>query len=79
VELHERSWGMNSNTGRPKLDAILKRRGRFLARRPGKEERFIITLHEDLSALKDTSRGCCSRNVETPKHKVVKTFRNGKR
>ncbi len=80
VELHERSWGMKQYTGRPKLDAILKAPVVVFWRdAQGKEERFIITLHEDLSALERYfTRMLFRSNVETPKHKVVKMFRNGK-
>ena len=80
VELHERSWGMKQYPGRPKLDAILKSPVVvFWRATDGKEERWTITLHEDLKDLERYfTRLLFRSNVELPKRKVVKMFHEHK-
>jgi hypothetical protein len=80
IELHERTWGMKQYTGRPKLDAILKAPVVvFWRANDGKDERWTITLHENLLDLeKYFTRMLFRSNVEPPKRRVVKIFKEGK-
>ncbi|MFN8452078.1 MAG: hypothetical protein U0521_31480 [Anaerolineae bacterium] len=80
IELHERSWGMRQYSGRPKLDQILKAPVVvFWRSADGKDDRWTITLHENLFDLeKYFTRLLFRSNVEPPKRRVAKIFKDGK-
>lgn len=80
IELHERSWGMRQYAGRPKLDDILKAPVvAFWRPSDDKDDRCTITLHDNLFDLeKYFTRLLFRSNVEPPKRRVAKIFRDGK-
>ena len=80
IELHERSWGMRQYSGRPKLDEIRKTPVvAFWRPSDDKDDRWTITLHENLFDLeKYFTRLLVRSNVEPPKRRVVKIFKDGK-
>lgn len=80
IELHERTWALKQYTGRPKLDAILHSPVVvFWRANDGKDERWTITLHDNLLDLeKYFTRLLFRSNVEPPKRRVAKIFKDGK-
>ena len=80
IEFHERTWGTKQYSGRPKLSEILQSQVVvFWRANEGKEERWMITLHDDLTQLERYfSRMLFRAGVEPPKRRVAKIFKAGK-
>jgi hypothetical protein len=89
VELHERMWGMETYPGRPTLEEILSAPVLALWYPPDeeeaaktdffKQERFTLTLHEDLQAIESYINRLIFRlSVKMPRQRLAKVFTSGK-
>jgi hypothetical protein len=80
VQLHERTWGTDSYAGRPDLAAILESPVVVFWQVESKDDRLVVTLHEDLSKVEAYFYKLIFRTtVQSPKRRLVRIYRDKKR
>lgn len=84
VQSHERVWGIENYLNRPDLVDILEASVIVFWQKLGPEnvqnQRFKITLHEDLDAIKDHYTKMLFRaSIEPPKERIHRIFHDKKR
>ena len=81
VELHERSWGMDSYKDRPKLEAILQAPVVAFWRPAERgESRHIITLYDSVDELNEELSSMLLHSSTRPiKHRLFRLFYKQKR
>jgi hypothetical protein len=81
VQAHERAWGNQTYSGRPTLEQMLSAPVVVFWSRAGMEKsdkHYIVTLHDDLSALeKHFARLLMFAENDTARNRVVAIFEGG--
>jgi hypothetical protein len=80
VEQHERVWGTENYPGRPKLSQILASPVVvFWKSIESKDNRYTVTLHNDLNAVEKHLYRTLFLDTEPPKKRPARIFQNQKR